>query len=105
MPIFFKLATAIFLTSSSLNSGKRADPMTVPPLEIISDAKFTSTSSIQLLTSPLYPSRTTYGLIPFAAAVFITALIAAFIPGASPPDVKTPIFFIIYILPPHNIII
>ena len=37
--------------------------------------------------------------MPFLIAALVTALTAAFIPGASPPLVKTPIFLIIIITP------
>jgi hypothetical protein len=37
---------------------------------------------------PSYPSSKPITLQPLATAVFVTATIAAFIPGASPPDVN-----------------
>ena len=44
---------------------------------------------------PRYPSRIPTTSIPLLSAILVTARIAEFIPGASPPDVKTPIFLTI----------
>jgi hypothetical protein len=49
------------------------------------------------LSSPLKPLNTPKTVIFFLMAVLVTALIAAFMPGASPPLVKTPIFFIYFL--------
>ncbi len=51
--------------------------------------------------NPLYPRRTPYTSIPLFKHVLATARTAAFIPGASPPDVNTPIHLTI-VFPPNN---
>ena len=84
-----------------MNRGERAVPRTVPP-----SPPAYSTSGIGLKAEPL-PARRVKGrkrpsirpsnplmmpqtAVSRAAATFVTARIAAFMPGASPPLVSTP---------------
>lgn len=53
-----------------------------------------SQSAIQAFPDPLRIPTTS---IPMNTAVRTTALMHAFIPGASPPEVKTPLYFFLFL--------
>ena len=60
---------------------------------MISDTLFESISTMSSSISPAYPLLIPLTCLPAARAARTTALMQAFIPGASPPLVSTPIVF------------
>ena len=65
----------------------------VPPFCTISDTLIVSISTISSSNKPAYPRRIPFTFSPLDNPARTTARIAAFIPGASPPLVNTPIVF------------
>ncbi len=70
----------------------------VPPQEIILLTLRDVMGINSPLINPSYPRSTPTTSIPSKTAFLTTLLIAAFIPGASPPEVKTPIFLILFFI-------
>ena len=66
-----------------------------PPRSIVSDTSFALMSIISSFNRPLYPFRIPFTFNPLLKPLLTTARIAAFIPGASPPLVRTPMVFIL----------
>src|SRR5699024_11653066 len=64
------------------------------PIWIVSETSTAVISIISSLSRPEYPFKIPFILIPRLKPLLTTARIAAFIPGASPPLVKTPIVLI-----------
>ncbi len=81
---------------SVLNSSDLAERSMVPPLCIISATEERFISNISPLIKPLYPCLIPITLKLLYIPVLTTALMAAFIPGASPPLVNTPMVFILF---------
>ena len=93
IPCLRQISAPFFWYSSCLNSRQRAVYKIVPPVWIISDTVRLFISKISSSKSPAKPRRIPFTFNPFEIPVRTTARIAAFIPGASPPLVKTPIVF------------
>ena len=91
IPCFLQMSAAFFCTSGSMNSKHLAVCKIVPPRWMISDTLCASISMISSCKSPAYPRLIPLTFLPLAIACRTTARMAAFIPGASPPLVKTPI--------------
>ncbi len=94
MPASFIALILRICPSSVLNSGQRALPRIVPPLCSTPPTSRGPSSWNFPLMRPSYPPRTPYTSHPNDRPVRVTARIAAFIPGASPPLVRTAILFI-----------
>ena len=90
MPILWHISTPFFRPSGVLNSSHRAVYRMVPPRWMISLTLRSFISSISPLSRPSYPLRMPIILWPLMIPARITARTAAFIPGASPPLVRTP---------------
>src|SRR5262249_35952397 len=88
-----RLARARARPWASLNSGLRALQRTVPPCWMMPPTSRAARRSMAPDTSPAKPLRTPNTSQPLASAPRVTARTAAFIPGASPPLVRTAIFF------------
>ena len=97
--LFFKVWYALFCPSGVWNSGQRAVFSTVPPKLIIPETERWSSNFISSLINPQYPRDTPITSNLLFIAQRTTALIAAFIPGASPPVVKTAIRLIMCLIP------
>ena len=84
------------------NSLLRAVYKIVPPKSIMSETLLKFIQIMSEVNNPLKPRRTPKISKPLSTPTRTTALIAAFIPGASPPLVKTPIFLLPRIkVPPY----
>ena len=94
IPCFLQISAPFCWPSGVVNSIQRAVCKIVPPRSIISDTSFASISTISSWRSPAYPLLIPFTFNPFTIASLTTARIAAFIPGASPPLVSTPIVLI-----------
>src|ERR687895_1550265 len=92
-PRLARFASALARPERSLNSGLRALPSTVPPCCTMPPTSRALRGSRALATRPAKPLRTPNTSQPWASAPRVTARTAAFMPGASPPLVKTAIFF------------
>lgn len=88
----------IFWPSSVINSLHRAVYKNVPPRFRISHTLAAPKSTISSSRSPAYPFWIPFTRQPSVTAVRTTALTAAFIPGASPPLVSTPIVLIFLLM-------
>ena len=93
IPSSLQTPTACICPSSVLNSLQRAVSSMVPPRCSTFETERMFISDISPLINPLYPLRIPMTCIFFLIAVLTTARTAAFIPGASPPLVKTPMTF------------
>ena len=92
IPYLSNVDLAFILPSFVLNSRHLADFRNVPPLLTILFTPRALSFTKSSLINPSYPLYTPKHSILLNTADLTTALMAAFIPGASPPDVKTPIF-------------
>ena len=90
IPCFLQISAAFFCPSSVLISAQRAVYRIVPPRPMISDTSFAVISMISSFSNPSYPFRIPFIFSPLLSPRRTTARIAAFIPGASPPLVNTP---------------
>ena len=97
---FLQTSAPLAWPSSVTNSEHLAVPKIVPPSSIISDTLLLFISTISSARSPAYPLFIPLTATPLQIAVLTTPLMAAFIPGASPPLVRTPIVLISAILIP-----
>ena len=95
---FLKLSAACFLNFSSKNLSLLLVYKIVPPRLFIFLTSSGSNFIVSQSISPSYPLKIPTTSIPKRTALNTTALIAEFIPGASPPLVKTAIFLISLIL-------
>src|SRR5438874_11588751 len=93
MPRARRLAIAAARPPTSANSGQRALPSTVPPAWMMPPTSRAASWSNSLPRSPAKPLRTANTSQPRASAPRVTARTAAFMPAASPPLVRTAIFF------------
>src|SRR5262245_20285399 len=98
---FFRFASARARPAGSANSGQRALPSTVPPDWMMPPTLRAWNASKRSSRRPEYPFRTPNTSQPCARAPRVTARTAAFMPGASPPLVRTAIFFKLVILIAH----
>ena len=80
--------------SGVLNSWERALFRNVPPSARICFTLEDESSIMSFSIMPSYPRKTPKTLLPWYKAVLTTARIAAFIPGASPPEVRTAMLLI-----------
>ncbi|MPM67503.1 hypothetical protein SDC9_114426 [bioreactor metagenome] len=92
IPLRTRLRAAARRPSRSRNSWQRAVPITVPPRCMMPETSSHSSATMSSppLTAPCHPSRTAKTSAPAASAERTTARIAGFMPGASPPLVRTP---------------
>jgi len=81
-----------------VNSWLRAVLRIVPPSWMMLLTLCDLNSTISLNTRPLYPRMIPFTVNPLKIALRVTARIAAFMPGASPPEVRMPIHLIPAIL-------
>src|SRR3954466_8067415 len=93
MPRLFGVASASARPEGSANSGQRALPSTVPPIWMMPPTSRAASGSRLLASSPAKPLRRAKPPQPRARPPRVTARTAAFMPGASPPLVRTAIFF------------
>ena len=91
-----KFRSARARPSGVLNSCERALPRNVPPNWMTPPTSRARSRTRLPKIRPSYPSRTPNIFISLSHPARTTARIAAFIPGASPPLVKTAIRFIAY---------
>jgi len=91
MSAFLRFSADFFRPSLVLNSSDLEVPRTVPPRWIIFATCDLSIRKKSPSISPENPLLIPTTSIPSSCAARYTALIAAFIPGASPPDVRIPI--------------
>jgi len=105
IPWFTRFFAAFRRPSLVLNSWQRAVPIIVPPRCKIppTDSQVISLIISPPSTIPWYPSLIPYTSIPRSRATRTTDLIAAFMPGASPPLVRIPILFITRFLLQHGL--
>ena len=91
----FNVSNAFFLPAAVSNSLERAVRRIVPPVWMI----LLTSSVVKRFTSPFirpsYPRYIPFTLKPLQMALRVTARMAAFIPGASPPEVRTPTHLIL----------
>ena len=98
IPCFRQISAPFFWPSSVINSLHRAVYKNVPPRFRISHTLAAPKSTISSSRSPAYPFWIPFTRQPSVTAVRTTALTAAFIPGASPPLVSTPIVLIFLLM-------
>ena len=99
-PSILQVATAFFRPASVMKSSLLAVKSIVPPRERIWPTLVLESFTKSLLIRPCQPLRMPMHSMPLAIAVRTTARTAAFMPGASPPLVRTPILLIFSMLTP-----
>ena len=95
-PMYCALSAACCRPSSVSISRQRAVYSMVPPFEMMPSTLRAPNSTMSPLISPRYPRRMPRQEMPYAAVVRTTARTTAFMPGASPPLVRTPILLICF---------
>ena len=95
---FFTFSYAFLRPLTVLNSSDLAEYNIVPPLFIIPLTLLVFKDLISSFIRPWYPLETPKQSILLYAQVRTTALRAVFMPGESPPDVKTAIFLTFILL-------